>query len=153
VLVEEQRKTAFLFLRDELLKVTTSKCSNFPLYGTQCEKPTTDHNISVALIKSLPTFKLGAPISWPWSDRPLRYVLKETYDHSENIPCHVTHRCHNVTEDFEVERDTLTTLCERANKVALGLCLDCLSGKAQGTKSEGCSHQLLEQWIESDPFV
>lgn len=154
VLIEEQRKTASLFLRDELLQLATAKCPrDFPHAGVRCNKPTTDYNIGLAMINSLPTFKIRTPISWPPSDQPLRYVLKETYDYCENILCRVNHGCHNASHSFTVERETLRTLCERANKVALGLCLDCLSGTALETKPGDCAHQLLERWIENDPFV
>lgn len=153
VLVEEQRKAAWLLLHNELPKLATSRCQ-YDNYSS-CSVKRTDYNFCAALVAEFPHHVAENPVSWPSSDRSLRYILKETYNCSSAISCNITRVCGHSARLGELEWTVtcgdLRALCNRVNKVALGLCLARIPG--QGTVPDKCSHQLLERWAEQDTFV
>jgi hypothetical protein len=52
-----------------------------------------------------------------------------------------------------VDTTTLKAICDRVNTTALGLCLTCLRAPAEDAAPAKCTHQVLERWVENDPFV
>jgi hypothetical protein len=158
VLIEEQRKTVWLFLQTELAELATVKCL-YPLFSGVCGESGTDYNIFAALVTKMPKKGLQGPVSWPASDCPLRFILKEVYNCSSGVQMRVSLGCghcpsHGDDDKSEVNSARLKDLCGRINKTALGLCLACLQANAGNETPAKCLHQqLLERWVENDPFL
>lgn len=158
VLIEEQRKTAWLSLQSDLAELATVNCL-YPLFGSVCGESGTDYNIFATLIAKMPRNGVQGPVSWPASNCPLRFVLKGIYNWGSDIHIRVPLGCghgpsHGDDEKYEVKSAGLKDLCVRINKTALGLCLVCLQANAGNETPTKCSHQqLLERWVENDPFL
>ena len=154
VLVEEQRKTAWLSLQNELASLATVKCQ-YLRFKRVCGQSGTDYNIFGTLMSKMPKDGPQGPVSWPASNYPLRFILKGIYNCGSGVHFQVSLDCgHRDDPKVEVNSASLKTLCGRVNKTALGLCLACLQTNAEDETPTKCPHQqLLERWVENDPFV
>jgi hypothetical protein len=147
VIVEEQRKAVWRLFHDELPKLATKECT---AYRT-CNQAGTDYNFLPALVAKLPNHRVVNPVSWPPSDRPLRYILRETYNCGGSIACRAGCGHADSVKSWDVTCEDLKALCDRVNKAALGLCLLCLP--SPHVVPGDCPYHLLERWVENDPLV
>ena len=141
-------------LQGELATMATLKCP-YPIGRCSCFSSGTDYNIFTALIAKMPNYRPQGPVSWPASDCSLRFILKETYNCGSGVNYQLSLSCGHVSNcRYEVEGARLKSLCDRVNKIALGLCLTCLQANAEDDTPAKCSHQqLLERWVENDPYI
>jgi hypothetical protein len=142
VLIEEQRRTAFQSLEQELSDIATGRC-------TPCGVSTysSDMEANTAVVKFKTSLTSLSKSDTTIKCLSLRQVLKEVYKSSSSV----LHKCPKAKGcDYVVTGAELKDLCNKVSNIACGLCFTCLQDT---TDNATCiHHHMLEQWVNNDPI-
>ncbi|GAB7323965.1 hypothetical protein MBLNU13_g07376t1 [Cladosporium sp. NU13] len=147
VLLEEQRKGAWMEFHNKLPKLADRRC-----WDESCKSVGTGLNFPGAVVEFLPS-ENSADMRWPPHKKPgLREFLQIICSRGD-VTVEFSYRCcHLQSNKVTVKGQDLRDLCHDVSRIACGLRLTCLD--EQSIADEHCEHEdFVDDWVRDDPLM